>query len=257
MNFKNKKKKKIKYTVFFTGTILILSSIAYLSYKWCTFRQIFRIDKIDITGCYIITEQDIMNKIQKLVKDKSLKQINCQKIQNSIQEMQFVKASNVIKRFPAKLQIQIIERIPLCYLINSDNNYLLDAKGTLLPIPDNSLNSNLPLITGYQLAESVDYGEQISSQKLKNSVALFADLKSQVPEAFNIISELNYNTNSEQYMLYLNTNTKIYLGTNDIKQRLNVLIHFLKQIPDNIEIGRYEYLDMRWKDQIVVKPKNI
>ena len=252
-----KSKNKIKYSLIFVLLLGLLSGIGYLSYRWCEFRNIFTIDNVDLAGCYILTKHEIMNKIDDQIKNKTLKEIDCEAIQNSIEELPYVKASNVVKQFPEDLKIQVMERIPLCYLITQDNNYILDANGVILPIPNNSLNTNLPLITGQELNTGLKYGERINSQKIREAISLFVNLKKNTKDIFPKISELNYQNHSREYCLYLNTNTKIYLGNQNLRNRLNVLINFIKQLPEDIEIANYQYLDLRWKAQIVCKTKNV
>lgn len=252
-----KSKNRIKYPLILILILGLMAGMGYLSYRWCEFRNIFTIDNVKLSGCYILTKHDIMNKIDDQIKNKTLKEIDCAAIQNSIQELPYVRVSNVVKQFPEDLKIQVIERIPLCYLITQDNNYILDASGVILPVPNNSLNTNLPLITGYQLSTGIKYGDRISSQKIRDALSLFVNLKKSTKNIFPKISELNYEKASREYCLYLNTNTKIYLGNKNLMSRLNVLINFIKQLPEDIEIANYQYLDLRWKAQIVCKTKNV
>ncbi len=253
---KEPKRKKIRYSIILIVSILLIAGITYLARKWCDFRKIYKVDKITVSGTFILTQPEIHKKIESHIANKNLKQINCDTLQKSLAELPYVEASNVVKRFPDGLDIQIVERIPLCYLITDNNNFVLDARGVVLPVPDNSINTNLPLITGKEIGSTVQIGEKVQSPTINLAITFLNQLKHRLPPIFAKVSEINYEENKKEYNLFLNSNTKVLLGRKKIYNRLNVLIHFMKQLPTKNDIADYQYLDLRWKDQIVARSKH-
>lgn len=256
INNRTSVKVKFKYLLIFGLTIIFFVGGAILAHKWCSFRNILSINKIEISGCYVLTRQNVLNQIREELDNNTLNKIDCKKIQKKLKDLDYVRASNVAKRFPNTLKIRIIERVPLCYLITESGNFMLDKTGVILPFPDNSLNSNLPIITGYKIEDKIEYGKKVNSSEVMKTVRLFTELKHELPSIFNQISEISHLEQLEEYYLYLNSNTKIYLGSDKIKAKINTLVHFMRQLPEDVEITKYKYLDLRWKDQIVSRSKN-
>lgn len=250
------KRKKLRYSIILAVSILLITGFTYLARKWNEFRKIYKVDNITVSGTFILTQPEIHKKIETHITNKSLKQINCDTLQQSLRELPYVEASNVIKRFPAGLDIQIVERIPLCYLITDDNNYVLDARGVVLPVPNNSINTNLPIITGKEINSTVQIGDKVQSPTISLAITFLNQMKHRLPPIFAKISEINYKEDQKEYNLFLNTNTKVLLGNKNIFNRLNVLAHFIKQLPVRSDIANYQYLDLRWEDQIVARSKH-
>jgi len=251
-------KEKIKQIKPFIISTLTISSVILLigtAHKWCKFRNIFSLDRVSVSGCYVLTEKDVVQKIDPIIKGKAIQNIPLKKAQKKLVEMPYIKTANVIKSFPSRIHIQIFERSPLSYFIVNGKNHMIDQNGILLPVPDNSLNKNLPIISGHPIDSLPQPGEKISDSNILSSVKLIAEIKSNVPGIYSKISDLHYRENKSDYVLYLNSNTKILLGHNNLQKKLNALLHFTQQLPNDILLAKYKYLDLRWKKQIVVKEK--
>ena len=52
-----------------------------------------------------------------------------------------------------------------------------------------------------------------------------------------------------------NGKTKILLGSDDYLKKIDYLKAFASSLPDNEDFDSYQYIDLRYKDQIVVKER--
>jgi hypothetical protein len=68
------------------------------------------------------------------------------------------------------------------------------------------------------------------------------------------LSELKITSSDDIELILFDYPTYVYLGQNKINSRLNILKEFENTIKPK-KISDYTYLDMRYKNQIVVKEK--
>ena len=71
------------------------------------------------------------------------------------------------------------------------------------------------------------------------------------------ISEFVFNDSNEYEIILKNGNTKILLGANNIFKKIDYLKAFDEALPDNKNFNVYKYIDLRYKDQIVVRERRV
>ena len=75
------------------------------------------------------------------------------------------------------------------------------------------------------------------------------------PKLVSKISEIHYRP-TEDYVLYTTVNaTPIYLGSDNIDLKFHILAHFQYLIKGKSELSDYQYIDLRWKKQIIAKER--
>lgn len=153
------------------------------------------------------------------------------------------------------LTIEIKERRPIAILADNYGKIkYLDENGVVLPYRLFYSSIDLPIITGVYKDELLD------TFNLLASLNIIKHIRSQKNNLLNnLISEVHYNRNSNEFLLYTSDDTKkIIFGKNEnIEEKLLNLNDFLKfQLNFSGKVD-YEYIDIRWNDRIIVKNKNI
>ncbi len=218
--------------------------------------MIFNLQSIEITGCTLTTQEDILE-VTGLKKGIDLKTVMPETIKLKLEAYPYIKAAVVSKHFPDKLQIQIKERIPICF-VNHGKLSLANSDGILLPLPNNYLRSDLPVISGFT-SDSINYvyGKVIQNPKIINLINLLNKTIYRAPNLYSEISEIKFRQKQNDYIAFsINSATPIYFGKENLSEKFNILAHFQYIIKEKKQFKDYLYLDLRWNNQIIAKEKH-
>ncbi len=239
----------------FLSTSLIFS-IIYGSINWCEYKELFNIDSIELKGCYILTPQEI-TEIVGISSETNILDLDISSIQTKLEESPYIKAAIISKQFPNYLEILIKERVPICY-INHDNLALIDGEGIALPLPKKHLETNLPVISGFN-SDSLIYklGHLVPNEELLNVVNIINETMHFSPELYSEISEIHYQKNSNFTLYTIDGGTPIYLGKGNLSKQLNILAQFQCLLYNKRYLNDYQYIDLRWEKQIIAKERRL
>ena len=71
------------------------------------------------------------------------------------------------------------------------------------------------------------------------------------------ISEFVFNDSNEYEIILKNGKTKILLGSDNVFKKIDYLKAFDDELPDDKDFNIYKYIDLRYKDQIVVRERRV
>jgi cell division protein FtsQ len=224
------------------------------AFTWAIHASIFDLKTVRITGNSILTMKEI-EEIADLKPGYDILQIDLSLVQKQIEANPYVKAALVSRQFPNQINIQIVERIPICYF-NQKQIYLLDTEGILLPLPKQNLAFNFPVITGFE-RDKQPYvpGQKVPNMNIINALNLIKKSMLEMPQLYNEISTLNFQSNGEFVIFTNQGGTQIYLGKEALIQKLYSLSEFQSRIRKHHQLRDYRYLDLRWRTQIVAMEK--
>jgi hypothetical protein len=70
---------------------------------------------------------------------------------------------------------------------------------------------------------------------------------------YDEISEFVFNEDSEYEIILKNGKTRIILGSNKLQDKIKYLNSFQETLKDEKNIKDFKYIDLRFKEQIIVK----
>jgi len=190
-----------------------------------------------------IDDKDVLGANIFLVDLKNFKE----KIEASHPELRDV----VVRRaLPNRLIVQARQRLVVAQ-VYGDKPYFIDKDGIFLPYTNNSVEENIPIISGIRVA-----GPSRNSvvQKEKISKALFLIYALSVNRK---LSRYQIKTidmaDSRNISFFLSAKdaekVEIKIGDSEFNKRLDVLATVLEQLGQDIE--RVKYIDLRFEDPIV------
>jgi len=235
----------------FVLTALLGALVLWSGYYLLERVPAFQVSKILIRGIEQCNPKDI-EKFSNSTYNKCIFKIDLPTLHRKIKSIGWVKTTSVRRVLPNTLQITIQERVPFG-IIRADQHYLVDNEGVVIaPIQDQNA-WNLPLITGIPegmllVSRRVDYPSLHSALEV---LKLMQDLKVKwLSEVLEISCE-----NQKNIVLYnKNRVLEIRLGLNNLQEK----VIYLQTIWDDIKtrVSGIEYIDLRYKNQIIVKPEN-
>jgi cell division septal protein FtsQ len=207
--------------------------------------------------------------------------LNLQIIEERILKHPNINSVNV-KRDGSNLLIEISEKEPFAIVISNVNPPLmLDDKLNLYTYKKENINLNLPVVSGFSNELDISSVSKEDYLKLKLAHFIISRMNAIDKILFNYISEIHYGDSASitlytledavpvylvdysslspellrlNYYQYFNVNNETLRSL--ISERLARLYNFVKQVMLYRTKSSIEYVDLRFKDMVVVKNKN-
>ncbi len=246
-------KLKIKRIIFLIISVGCVVTFFRSTLSWCEYSNFFGLDTVIISGTNLLTDDQILS-VSNLYKGNNIRKIDIQITQNNIEVIPYVKAALVSKVYPNKINIHINERIPIAYL-NVDELFLIDQDNILLPMPEEVIINELPIISGFSDSTyNLILGKIVSVPKISEITNIVISSYTNLKALFMTISEIQYNRKKDELNLYnVDSGNPIFLGGKNYSTKMKVLAQFQNVIAGSRKLSDYKYLDLRWENQIIVK----
>tara|TARA_B100000427_G_scaffold136590_1_gene113536 strand:- start:1250 stop:1999 length:750 start_codon:yes stop_codon:yes gene_type:complete len=238
-----------------TFFILGIGALIFLSVQWAVFNEIFMIKNVQINGAQYFDDISL-DSYKNEIKDNHIIFFDLKTYKNQIESLAYVRDCKISRTFPETVNIVIYEREPLA-IINSTDLIMLDVDGICLPVEEYGTIS-LPILSNFKTNEELyPAGEKTKSSNVIKSIDIIKYSKRNFNRLYEDISEFVFNDSNEYEIILKNGNTKILLGANNIFKKIDYLKAFDEALPDNKNFNVYKYIDLRYKDQIVVRERRV
>ena len=232
------------YTQIFILIMIFILIISINSYS--SLSGLFTEFDIKVSGNKYIDTIIIENEIYPNLKS-SLLSLNLREIQEKLEKLEYIEVVQISQILPKTLLIHIIERSPILMMNKDEEKKFMDLKGFLLSVNEKSIISfPVPVISVLDKNIFIEeYTDNISQ--------IFKFLINQYPNFYNNLNEIIIT--SEFWELHHENNTKIYIHGSYVKNQLIILKEFEKTIFPEFKLSDYRFIDLRIRNQIVVKEK--
>ncbi|MBH31862.1 MAG: hypothetical protein CMG71_07760 [Candidatus Marinimicrobia bacterium] len=258
---KKKAKKKlpkwINPAVLWSGTavsLLCLAGVTNYSIAWSEASESFNLTSTDVRGNSILG-RDELTALAKVPFAQSLNEISLEEIQRRIEAHPYIKGARVSRRYPKSITIDVVERQPIAY-VNLPSFLVVDEDGFVMPLRHGDMEFNVPTLTGFNNAgELYPIGEKCLSHKTLEAIEYLTIVRQQFPELFDDISELTIDKSDEYVIVLAEQPTRIHFGQSDMLDQLSLLKEFNTTLSGVKSLHSYHYVDLRYKNQIVVRER--
>jgi cell division septal protein FtsQ len=259
----NKVKKVKSREKFWTGSgrFFLTLILVYLSYIGTTKIvdaeknqvRVYSRDDIELSGNKIISHKEILTLCGFQAKSKKNIPINIEDLAEKIMSLKFVKGVSITTRLPRILNITIEEREPVAFIYGRGLN-LIDEQGFLIPIPNVNKVWDLPLISGIK-QQLGKLGQQSTAPDTYTALEIVAYLELENPLLLALVSEINMQQKNHIELFMIKGGATIRINKNSFYKELYVLENYLASYLDWAQLNKIEYIDLRFKDQLIVKHK--
>ena len=190
----------------------------------------FKIKEIIIKNNHIIDKKKLLKDLSFLYNENLIFTKNS-KIRKKLTQYSFIEGFNLKKKYPDKLEIEVIEKKPIAIIITNGQKYFLGKKIELIDYRDLVKFQDLPLV----------YGD-------KESFKIFYNNLKKINFTINLIKKYSF-FETKRWDLEMSDKKIIKLPTNNYRQSLN---NFL-EIKDNRNFDIYKVFDYRLDNQLILK----
>ena len=159
----------------------------------------------------------------------------------------WVAGATVKRILPDTLRVVVRERTPGALAVIHGVVHLVDSTGYVIGPSGAGLQDDLPVLTGLAGLEP-----RVLAVSLRNGVRILERLKAVSPEFFSQISELNLATADRVELRTSGPGPRIILDRTSVERNLAAYLERVEEIRRHA--GPVEYVDLRWRNRITVKP---
>jgi len=241
---KRKRWSAVLLIVLLVGTTAIL----IFSMQW---RATLKTQRVVVQGVTTLSAKDIVA-LAKVAPRSSMYSMNLAEIRDRIAHHPFILSVGVYRDLPNKINVDIVEREPVAS-INCGQLWYVDREGVLLPCNASARKFDLPLISGIEGVQNFRSGTTVTSKDVFEAINICQTAQDLDTTIYHMISEINMNNGGDIILYSAEAAVPVILGRDDVARKLLLLENFWSDNVGEIEPENIKYIDLRFKDQVVVK----
>lgn len=234
--------------------VLVFCGIAFLFMSVRNFifesDQFFYLQHIEIHGEKYLTHRDIVA-LSELKIGEKLFDFNPETIEEKIRRSAYVQHVNVERRLPSTLLVFLEEEVPIAY-ITDEKLKIVSETGRILPRAIDFDFPDLPVINT-EIEAGLEIGDFITDQDVLETLHFLRVSKLVSVDLYAIISEISLASSRQVRMVNGGANL-VYTYDNLEEQLLN-FSYFLDRKENLSFLSQVEYVDIRFRDRIIVKDR--
>lgn len=232
------------------GVLFLLMATAVglvVGLHWFLTSPRFAVASVEVQGAQRLTDSEVLSAAG-ITPGENLFNLDGERVAARLMRLRPVKRAEVIRSFPNRVTLVVEERMPFT-LAQAGRLYWLDENGVSLGPEPRAVAPQLPVITGLPPEE---LGEAPPADRARAAISLIRSLVRTGSALTREISEIDM-SRADGPVLYTVEGVEVRLGNADWEGRLARLDGVLAQIKS---VGEpVEYVDLRFKGQVVFKPR--
>lgn len=241
--------------LFSAGFMVLILTLSVLSLVYADFLGADKVKTIELYGQRTMSPE----RVQRLTDPylgKPLHALDVARIQDSFLEYPLIRSAKVSREYPSTLNIYLYDVLPVAYFILDGKFYTLDEKSTLLPLPDKGMLYNLPIITGARAdARSASIGKMLEDETVLMLVDYLKILRKEHQGIYLDISEISYDKRGIRLISATHGTTVLVGNEDDAHLSTKILAQFISGESEAGIISPYQYIDLRYDRQVIVKER--
>jgi len=234
---------------------IIIFYLAFAFFSWNFFSFIFssnfcNIEKVIITGNDYLSEEEVFYK-SKIKLGENIFKLNLKKTIDLLLQEPWIKDVEIKRAIPNKLIISIKEREAAVFTSIGEEHFALSKEGLALSKVDRLEEGfSLPLILGLDIDE-IKIGEMIDKPEFRAALECINSAEVILPKKFCQVKILS----PDDFMI-CNKDDTLKIRVNRPEEIINKE-NLLREALEKIEMEKLlvEYIDIRFKDSLIIKIK--
>ena len=235
------------------GAGLFLGALAGcgpIALHWLSTSPRFAVTRVEVRGAARLAGQELLAAAG-IPPGQNIFRLNPEAVALRLETVPGVRRAQVIRELPDRVTLVVEERQPFTLVSMDGRLHWLDEEGTLLAPEPRAVAPGLPLLSGLS-PEEFGSDRAPASERAVLAIGLLRALLRSGSPLLPRLSEIVAGR-SDGWVFYTMEGTEIRLGSEEWEERLVRLEGLLDQITSRKE--PVEYVDLRFKDLVVFKPR--
>jgi cell division protein FtsQ len=213
--------------------------------------------QVDLAGNHFVTRSSVLE-IFAPDRGRSVLRVPLSARRAQIEALPWVKSATVRRALPNRIEVEIVERMPIAFLRDGTDLFLVDEAGMILDRPL-SADFRFPVVTGVNSA--------MPREERARRMQMMSDFMSQIravrSDAVDSVSEIDLSDPEDVQATFAGLQTPgtsvpgallVHFGSSDFHDKFQVLLNNISQW--EVAAGRVASVDLRFEREVVVNPEN-
>ncbi|PKN74086.1 MAG: cell division protein FtsQ [Candidatus Cloacimonetes bacterium HGW-Cloacimonetes-3] len=250
-NSTRKRRGNSRYYLFFFVSLLIVTILGIGTWLALTNLNLFQLKKITISGNTAIPDSLILKATSRYI-GMNLLSIPSSDVKNDLKRFSRVKEIKLRKKLLHTLDITVKERKGIIYIKSFEGDlFPIDAEGVVLAKYSTVYTEDIPIFSTYYTGKQLKAGTRLKKPGLNRILNLHQRIAKEAPDFLPLISEY-YLIDNTVNIIDAKHGTRIIPSDEDLASQLKRYVF----VQDNGNIDRRSVVDLRFKNQVVVKAGN-
>mgnify|MGYP000005858598 CR=1 FL=1 len=249
--------KPMRYRSVGIMTFFVLAGIAGLAVLAAQWRESVVGVELAVSGIDITSEEQIRRAAG--VTDTSvLAELDLLEIRRTVLENPFIKDAEVTRDPPRVLRIDVTERTPIAVLLNVQmRDWLIDEDGYVLPAARSATVHDLPVLTGAEGIQELKPGVRVVEARVQKALQVLKYASHVDRELLRLFSEINLSQRRDLVLYTLEGGVPVLFGPHTrVEEKLRSFRAFWENVAMKYDPASLEYVDLRWRQQVVTRWRN-
>ena len=232
----------------------VLAGIAGLAVLAAQWRDSVVGVELEVNGIGITSEAQIRSAAG--VSDTSvLAELDLLEIRHAVLENPFIKDADVTRDPPRILRIDVTERTPIAVLLNVQmRDWLIDEDGYVLPATRSATVHDLPVLTGAEGIQELEPGVRVVEARVQKALHVLKYASRVDNELLRLFSEINLSQGRDLVLYTLEGGVPVLFGPHTrVEEKLRSFRAFWENVAMKYDPASLEYVDLRWRQQVVTR----
>ncbi len=243
----SKKKELLGFLLLLAG----LGALVTLAFSW---NSELVVEKVTVEGTSIIPVDTVV-RMTGVRAGMPMSKTELWALRERILQNAYIRDAVVQRELPDGLLIEVSERVPVA-LLQKGELYGIDREGVILPHVVSEKLVDLPVLTGFNGIANTIPGSVIGDSTLREALRVVLVAGALAPAAGQLISEIRLTEDREFVLTTADYGVPVLLGRGDYAGKLAMLVSFWKEIARPERARMLESVDVRFKDQVIVRWQN-
>jgi len=245
-----KRRGNSRFIFFFILILLVLGSLTWASYAGLSKASWLNIKKFSISGNECVSTITINDLLHDFM-GANLVDVSSSSIRKQLLKLKRIERVQIYRLFPNALKIKITERKGFVYLKSYEGDlFPVDENGMIVEYAVYPSKEDLPIVHSQYPSRKLHAGSVIKDAFMKRVIKLQTKIIAEKPDFLKSISEY-YLDNGSVVIVDATYGTRVLLNDRDLSDQ----IRRYQFVQENGDINRKNILDLRFKNQVIVRPE--
>lgn len=243
-----KRRGNSRFIVFFFLITIVMSALSWFTYSQLCKAEWLKIEKITVQNNENVSTSTIQNLLQGFIGD-NLVELSSKDVKSQLLKLKRIEGVRITRIYPNTLKVKITERKGFLYVKSLEGDlFPVDNKGMVMEYAVFPSKEDLPIVHTQIPDRMLTVGRVLNDSFIKRVIKLQNQIQTEKPEFLKSVSEY-YLDNKSIVIIDAHYGTRILINGENIKDQLRRY----QFVQENSDIDRTSVLDLRFKNQVVVR----
>ncbi|MFO7660800.1 MAG: FtsQ-type POTRA domain-containing protein [Candidatus Cloacimonadaceae bacterium] len=247
-NKTRKRRGNSRFVFFFILILIVLFSGSVFGYHQLRKASWLNLKDIGISGNENVSTTTLLDLLNEYI-GVNLLEISAQDISEQLMKIKRIEKVRMVRQYPSTLKIKVTERKGFLYIKSAEGNlFPIDEHGMVMEYAVSPSKEDLPIVHTKFHSNHLHAGTFVKDPLVQRVIDLQKQIIAEKPDFLSSISEY-YEHNKHIVIIDAKHGSGILLGTDNLKDQLRRY----QFVQENGNINRKNFIDLRFKDQVVVR----